>query len=280
MLASFFLALREGLEAALVIAIVLGALARIDRRDCFRLVWGGAASAGALSVVVAVLLRWLGWRLEAAAEEIFEGSLLLAAAALLTWMIFWVNRRSRHLREALHAGVGNAVCSPGARGVFALTFVAVFREGVELALFLTAAAFDTNATSAVAGTVFGLLGAGLLGTLLFSSTTSLSPRRFFQATSVVLAFVAAGLLAKGVHEFNEAGWISAGVTPIWNAQEWLSDDSPLGSLLGSLFGYTSTPTWSMVFAYLGYFGLVGCWLRFVVPARPDESTTFARPRAL
>lgn len=279
MLASFFLALREGLEAALIIAIVLGALRQIDRRDCSRLVWRGAATAGALSVVVAVLLQWLDWSLEGPAEEIFEGSLLLIAAALLTWMIFWVGRQSRHLRDALHAGVGNAVTSPGARGVFALTFVAVFREGVELALFLTAAAFDTSGTRTVAGTLLGLLGAGLLGTLVFSSTTSLSPRRFFQATSVLLAFFAAGLLAKGVHEFNEAGWIAIGDTPIWNTRAWLSDESPLGSLLGSLFGYTSTPTWGMVFAYVAYFGVIVWWLGFAAPARTGAATRIARSRA-
>lgn len=255
MLPSFLLALREGLEAALVIGIVLGALHKLQRSDCARIVWLGAATGALFSVGVALALRALGLKLHGAAEPISEGVTLLAAVALLTWMIAWMNRQARHLRGAIENRVREAVCTPGRGGVFGLTFLAVAREGTELAVFLTAAGFDSSGVQTTAGALLGLGAAAGLASLLFATTIRLDLTRFFRVTSTLLILFAAGLVAKAVHEFNEVGWIPAIVHPVWNTRHVLDEHSPIGTAARTLLGYTSTPSLTALIGYLAY--LVG-----------------------
>lgn len=256
MLTSFLLSLREGVEAALIIGIVLSTLRQLGRADCARVVWSAIGCALAVSGLAALTLRWLGWTLEGPAEPIFEGATLFASGGLLTWMIFWMKRQSRTLGAGLTAEVREAACASDWRGVFVLTFVAVAREGVELALFLTAVSLDSNGTRIAAGAITGLAGATVLGWLWFSSTARLNLRHFFPVTGAVMIFFAAGLIAKGVHEFNELGWIPAGMEPLWNTRAILAEDSPLGSMLRTLFGYNSTPSLTVVIGYISYLGVV------------------------
>ena len=287
MLTSFLLSLREGFEAALIVGIVLGVLRQIGRSDCVRVVWIGVASAVAVSGLAALLLRWLGWQLEGPAEPIFEGTTLFVSAALLTWVIFWTRKQSPQLRTRLTSGAQLALGASGRRGVFLLTFVAVVREGIELALFLTAAAFGSENAQTTTGAIIGLGTAALLGWLLFTSTTRLNLRVFFRATGAMLLLVAAGLTAKGVHEFNEAGWIPAGIDPVWNTRAVLSEHSPLGSILRALFGYTSAPSLSVVIAYVVYLAVVASALLVASKAQrakpsvavvPPETIGAARTR--
>jgi high-affinity iron transporter len=252
MFSSFLLSLREGLEAALVIGIVLGAVRQLRRTDCAYVVWSAVGSAAIVSVVAAILLRFLGWNLRGPAEPFFEGITLFAAAGLLTWMIVWMNGQAAQVRGVLEAGAREAVCSPGARGVFLLTFVAVAREGLELAVFLTAASVDSSGTQTLAGAGLGLATASALGWLLFATTSRLNLGRFFQLTSGLLIFFAAGLVAKGVHEFNEIGWIPALVDPVWNTRGFLNEHTALGSAVRTLFGYTSRPSLTAVVGYAPY----------------------------
>jgi high-affinity iron transporter len=216
MLPSYLLSLREGLEAALIIGIVLGALRKIRRTDLSPGLWFGTLSAVAVSILVAFLLTSFGLSLEAEAEAIFEGFTMLVAAGILTWMIFWMSKQSRTLKSELEEGVNQAAVSTGKRALFWLAFVAVVREGIELALFLTAAFFvgeqsqiTANVVQTLAGTILGLGTSALLGWTLFATTVRLDLRRFFQVTGVLLLLFAGGLVAHGVHEFNEAGWIPA-----------------------------------------------------------------------
>jgi len=257
MLASFLLSLREGLEAALIIGIVLGALRKTDRRDLAPVVWAGTAAALLVSLLAGLLLIRLGIAFEGRAEEIFEGVTMLLAAAVLTWVIFWMNRQAAGLRGELEAGVGRAA-SGGKRALFGLAFLAVVREGVELALFLTAAAFSAGQGGTLLGALFGLAAAILLGWALFASTIRLDLKRFFQVTSVLLVLFAAGLVAYGVHEFNEAGWIPAVIEHVWDLNPFLDENGTLGGLLKALFGYNGNPSLTEVIAYLAY--LVGAFL--------------------
>ena len=273
MLPSFLLSLREGVEAALIVGIVLGALRHFGRTDCARFVWSGVASALAMSVVAAWLLRWLGWSLEGPAEPIFEGTMQFVAAALLTWMVFWMKRQSRHLRSDMTSSVRQAVGASGRRGVFVLTFVAVVREGIELALFLTAASLESGDAQITLGAGLGLAVAALLGWSLFASTMRLNLRLFFQATGALLILFSAGLIAKGVHEFSEVGWIRAGADPIWSTRAVLSEHSLPGSVLKTLLGYTPVPSLSMVIGYVIYLGVVALGLRAA------NSIRSATPRA-
>jgi high-affinity iron transporter len=255
MFPAYVLSLREGLEAALVVGIVLGTLRQMKRQDLSASVWSGAGIAGLLSLAAAVLLTMLGLELKDPAEAIFEGLAMLLAGGLLTWMIFWMSRRAGSMRGNLESGVQRA--SLGGRwSLFGLAFLAVLREGVELALFLTAAALSSSAWQTLVGALFGLGTAALLGWSLFASTIRLNLKRFFTVTGILLVLFAAGLVSRGVHEFNDARWLPVIVAHIWDASRILSGQSTLGLLLATLFGYNPNPSLAEVLAYGLYFGAV------------------------
>ncbi len=258
MLASFLLSLREGLEAALIIGIVLGALKKFDRRGLSTAVWLGAGSAAVVSLIAALVLQAIGASLEGAAEQWFEGITMVFAAALLTWMIFWMQSHARFLKTELEANVQQATRGDGKMPMFLVAFLAVVREGIELALFLVAVNLTTSPEQTLWGALLGLAGAVALGWLLFSSTVRLDLRRFFQVTSFILIVFAAGLLAHGIHEFNELGVIPGIIEHLWDMNGILDENSLVGQILKSLFGYNGNPSLTEVIAYLGYFAAI--WL--------------------
>ncbi|MFN8386482.1 MAG: FTR1 family protein [Anaerolineales bacterium] len=258
MLPTYLLSLREGLEAALIIGIVLGALTKIRRSDLSPSVWMGAVSAAIVSVLVAILLTIFGLSLEEGAEQIFEGVTMLIAAGILTWMIFWMRKQARFLKSELEEGINKAVISNGKSAVFWLAFVSVVRE-IELALFITAAFFigntsdvSNNIAQTLAGTILGLGTAILLGYTLFATTVKLDLRRFFQVTGLLLILFAAGLVAHGVHEFNEVGWIPPIIEHVWDVNAVLNENSVAGQLMKTLFGYNGNPSLTEIIAYFGY----------------------------
>jgi len=261
MIAASLLAFREGLEAALILGIVLSVVRRVGRTDQARWAWLGAGVAVLLSLVAGVLLYGLGVSFEGKAEQIFEGLAMLLAAAVLTWMIFWMGRQGRAVQTELEQNVRQATVGGGKWALFSLAFVAIFREGIELALFLTAAAFSATALATLVGGLLGLALAAVVGWLLFATTTRLNLRTFFQVTSVLLIFFAAGLVAQGIHELNEAGWIPAVVEHVWDLNPILNEDSAIGQILKALFGYNGNPSLTEVVAYLGYWAavLLGLW---------------------
>jgi high-affinity iron transporter len=268
MLPTYLLSLREGLEAALIIGIVLGAVNKIRRNDLAPAVWLGTLSAVIVSILTAVMLTSFGMSLEATAEQIFEGITMLIAAGILTWMIFWMSKQARFLKSELEAGVNKAAASTGKRAMFWLAFVAVVREGVELAFFITAAFFagdqsqvTSNMIQTLAGTILGLGTAALLGWTLFATTVRLDLRRFFQVTGILLILFAAGLVAHGVHEFNEVGWIPAVVEQVWDMNVVLDETSLLGQLLRTLFGYNGNPSLTEMIAYFAYLIVVSIFWR-------------------
>ncbi len=277
MLASFLLSLREGIEAALIMGIVLGALQKIKREDLAPRVWYGAISATALSLAGGILLTSLGLQFEGEAEEIFEGFAMLLAAGVLTWMIFWMRRQARYIKERLESGVEQAALQTGSHGLFALAFLAVLREGIELALFLTAAVFASSPQQTVIGGLLGLGTAALLGWLLFVSTLQLDLQRFFQVTGILLLLFAAGLVAHGVHEFNEVGWIPGIIQPVWNTNPLIHEDSTLGVMLKALFGYNGNPSLSEVISYLAYLGVITFTIRKGESSRPPGSIILNQP---
>jgi high-affinity iron transporter len=265
MLPTYLLSLREGLEAALIIGIVLGAVNKIRRSDLSTAVWLGAISAIIVSILTAVVLTMFGMSLEDPGEAIFEGITMLIAAGILTWMIFWMGKQSRFLKSELEAGVNKAAASAGKTAVFWLAFLAVVREGVELALFITAAFFagskdgltvSNDIVQTLVGTILGVGTAVLLSWTLFATTVRLDLRRFFQVTGFLLILFAAGLFAHGIHEFTEVGWIPALIEHVWNLDNVISESSLLGQLLSTLFGYNSSPTLTEVLAYFMYLAVV------------------------
>ena len=148
MLAGFLLALREGIEAALIISIVLGMLKKMNRYDRAPVVWLGVAGAVLLSVAAAIILSIVGAEFEGAAEQAFEGFTMLFAAAVLTWMIFWMQKQGRQIQKGLEADVREALSGGQTVALFSVAFFAVLREGIELALFLTAVNFSAPVVGA------------------------------------------------------------------------------------------------------------------------------------
>ena len=261
MLPSYLLSLREGIEAALIIGILLGALRQMRRAELSSSVWVGVISASLLSVLASIFLTVLGLSLEGRTEQIFEGITMLLAASVLTWMIFWMSRQSRNIKGELESGVHRAAFEGGKRGLFVLAFLAVLREGIELALFLAAAVFASDVQQTLIGTFLGLGIAILLGWSLFATTVRLDLRRFFRVTGFLLILFAAGLVAHGVHEFNEAGLLPAVIEHVWNVNPILDEASTLGSMFAALFGYNGDPSLTEVTAYLAYFITIFIGLR-------------------
>lgn len=261
MLPSYLLSLREGIEAALIVGILLGAVRQMKRADLVPVIWFGTLSAAALSILSAVLLTTFGLEMKDPGEAIFEGFTMLIAAGLLTWMIFWMSSQSRSLKANLEADIHRA-SQFGKRAIFFVAFIAVLREGIELALFLTASVFVSTSLQTTVGAFLGLGTAILLGWSIFASTARLDLRRFFQITGVMLVLFAAGLFAHGVHEFTEVGWIPSIVDRVWDFTSFISEDSTLGQLLGALFGYNPSPTLSEMIAYITYFVVIGIGLQW------------------
>jgi len=257
MLSSLFLSLREGLEAALVIGIVLATLKKIKRPVLIRWVWAGAVSAGLLAVVIGVLLNQIGISLEGKAEQLFEGFTLLAAAGLLTWMVLWMQRRSRGLQQEMESRVSLTLTRSARLGIFSLIFFAVLREGLELALFLLAVRFNAGQMNVLVGVLLGLGLSALLGWVFFTLSERLTLRGFFQVTNTLLILFAAGLVGLAVHEFNEAGWIPAVIDPVWDLSPILDEGSTLGGILKALFGYQANPSLSSIISYIGYLIAIG-----------------------
>jgi len=269
MLPTYLLSLREGLEAALIIGIVLGAVSKIRRDDLKPTVWFGALSAIGVSILIAILLTRFGLSLEDPAEAIFEGITMLIAAAILTWMIFWMGKQARFLKSELEDGINKAATTTGKRAVFWLAFMSVVREGVELAIFITAAFFagiQTNATGnliqTLAGTILGIGTAAILSWTLFATAVRLDLRKFFRVTGFLLILFAAGLVAHGIHEFNEVGWLPVIVEHVWDVNAIVNEDSLLGQLLTTLFGYNGNPSLTEMSAYFAYIvTIVMFWYR-------------------
>ncbi len=259
MLTSYLLSLREGLEAALIIGIVLGALRKIHRADLAPALWLGTLSAVCVSVLSTILLTVLGLSLDGVAEEIYEGITMLLAAGILTWMIFWMNSQAKNIKSEVEKGVNKVAFSTGRRAIFWLAFMAVVREGVELALFITAVFFAGNDGNLAGNTILVLTGvalglgtAFLLGWSLLAATSTLNLKRFFQVTGYLLILFAAGLIAHGIHAFNVVGWIPGIIEQVWNVNPIIDDASEFGELLKTLFGYNGNPSLSEVIGYMAY----------------------------
>jgi len=256
MVSALLITLREGLEAALIVGIVLGYLTRTGQRARTSYAWAGVAAAVGVSILAAFIMQAIGIALEEPFEQIFEGALMLLAVGVLTWMIFWMRYQARHLQSDLEKRVATAVHTEQNWGLFTLTFVAVVREGIETTLFLSANAFAADGASTFVGALLGLALAVAGGVLIYAYAVRLDVKLFFNITSFLLIVFAAGLLAHGIHEFQEIGWLPILSTVAWDTKAWLSDQSPLGALLRALVGYNDNPTLLEVAGYVAYWVII------------------------
>ena len=273
--------LREGVEAALIVSMILAYLGRTGNSRYFGRIWAGVAVAAALSVGVGLTLWLTIGGLKEPAEQIFEGLTLLLAATVVTWMLFWMRRTSANIRGELEAGVDRALTDGRVWALSLLAFTAVIREGIETSLFLlgqTTAAVEAQAGAlpTLLGALLGLLAAIVIGYGLYRGARVINLRTFFRWTGAALIFVAAGLLSLAVHEFVEVGWITVGTSTAFDISGILphSGDgaaAALGQLLRAIFGYSSTPEWITLLVWLAYLAAVlTLYLRPMKPkpARP------------
>ena len=267
MVAAALIALREGLEAALIVGIVLGYLRKIGYLEGRKSVWLGVFAAVLASLGVALTIQLVGMELEGRAEGIFEGATMFLAVVVLTWMIFWMRYQARLIKTSLEQDVQQAVETGTRWGLMLVAFIAVFREGVETALFLSAAAFASDGQGTLIGAALGLTAAILIGFLIYASTARLNIRLFFNITSVLLLLFAAGLLANGIHEFQEAGVIPTVNGQLWDTNNLVDENSSLGQMLKAVVGYNGNPSLVEVVAYFSYWIAVLLGLRLWMESR-------------
>ena len=267
MLAAALISFREGLEAALIVAIVIGYLVKIGQRGQVRVAWAGVIAAVLASALVALGITTVGAELEGRAEQIFEGTTMFLAVGVLTWMIFWMRSQARFMKSSLEKEVLAAATSGQTLALFGVAFLAVFREGVETALFLSASAFVADGGGTLIGAILGLGIAAAMGWFIYASTVRLNVRMFFNVTSVLLLFFAAGLLAHGVHEFQEAGLLPMTIEHVWDTNHILDESSAFGEIMKALFGYNGNPSLLEVISYVTYWVLALVGVRWWVERR-------------
>jgi len=263
MLGSLLITLREGLEAALIIGIILAYLARTDNRQGFKPVWLGVSLAVLGSLIAGAAIFLLAGEFSGQAEEIFEGLAMFVAVGVLTWMIFWMRKQAVNIKVHLHAQIQSVLTSGSALGLVILAFVVVVREGIETVLFLFAA--TRVAESPLLFTVGGFLGLAIaivIGYSIYKGSSRLNLRAFFNVTSLILIMFAAGLLAHGIHEFHEAGIIPPIIEQVWDINHILPEKSTFGRFLTTIVGYNGNPSLVEVVAYPVYLALaLGSYFR-------------------
>ena len=251
--------LREGVEAALILAIICAYLAKTGNRRHFGKIFLGAGLAVVLSAILGIAIYVTVGSFPAPYEQLFEAATLLLAAGVVTWMLFWMRRQAASVKGELQAAVDRALDDGSATALALLAFIAVIREGIETSLFLVGQAAAVAAAGAIwvlAGAVVGLLIAAVLGVGFYQGSRRLNLASFFRWTGIALVFIAGGLVAKAIHELIEIDVITFGTQTLVDLSAILPHDPESGSILGQflhvLFGYTSTPEVVTFVAWLSY----------------------------
>ena len=253
---SLVIGVREGIEAALVIGIILGYLVKIQRGGLKRYVYSGTIAAFLVSAGVAGALIALTWEFQGVAQQLFEGITMLVAVAVLTSMVLWMIQAARSIKVHVQERIDAVLRQSEVFGLGLLSFVIVLREGVETALFVFGAGALTSPFEAVLGVGLGLLIAGVIGVGIIRVSWRLNLRRFFQVTGLFLVIVAAGLFSNAVLELREAlGWQ---LLPVYNLTAIFpaNETNTAGYLLRGIIGYSDAPTLVEVAAYFGYWIVV------------------------
>lgn len=277
----FLTGLREGVEAALIIAIICAYLARTGNRHAFRPVFAGAGLAIGLSVVLGVGLFVTVGAFEEPYEQLFEAATLLLAAAVVTWMLFWMRRQARSVKSELHSAVDRALDQGSVLALAVLAFVAVIREGLETSLFLVGQAnsADDGAIWILVGALVGLAVAAVLGVGFYQGSRRIDLASFFRWTGVALVFIAAGLLSTAVHELLEIGVIPFGSETLFDLSAVLPHSPDSGTIVGpflrALFGYSSTPEVATFAVWLTY--VVVVLVLFLRPTRGRPTPVATTP---
>lgn len=265
-LVPFLITFREGLEAALIIAIIVAYLTKIGKGDLKKYAWYGTGSAIILSAVLGALILIFFGNLSGVSAQLFEGTAAILATVVLTSMIFWMARNAKRIKGSLQEKIDVSISMKHLVGITAVSFIAVFREGIETVLFL-AALFGTGVADTMAGFGAGIVMTVIISFFLFRGSIKLPLDKFFKYTSVLLIVFAAGLFGYGIHEYMEAaeglgynvgfvGKEAFNINPA-SAAHPLHEKGWLGSILKSLVGYDGNPEVLRVMGYMSYWLFVG-----------------------
>jgi high-affinity iron transporter len=278
-LTALLIMLREGFEAALVVAIVYSYIRRIDRPDLVAPMWQGMAAAAALSIGVGIVVHLTVENLSGQPRLLAFAAVSLLAVVVLTWMIFWMRRQAHLIKGELQHNVDQAIASRGdvRLAVMTVAFLAVAREGLEAALFLIAAATTEDGWAVLVGGLIGLAAASALGALVVLGGRRLPMRQFFTVTGLILIVFAAGLVSRTVLWLQAAGDLGT----VWNdvydltAYRWLTVSTESGKFLGAMFGWDPRPSIEQVVAYL-LFLITVSWLFLRAPRTAETPQPAAR----
>jgi len=263
--ANYLIGLREGLEAALVVSILVAYLVKSGRRDRLGPVWCGVGVALALSLAFGALLTFTSSQLSFRAQEAFGGTLSIIAVGFVTWMVFWMRRTARSLSTELR-GRMDAALAMGTGALVLTAFLAVGREGLETALFIWSAVQATGQnTQPVVGAALGLATAVVLGYLFYRGALTINLATFFRWTGAVLIVVAAGVLAYGVHDLQEAGILPGLNDLAFDVSGTVPPDSWYGTLLRGTVNFTPATTWLQAVAWVAY--VVPVFVLFLRPTK-------------
>jgi high-affinity iron transporter len=269
--ATLVVVFRETLEAGLIVGIILTVLHRLRAMRYAPHVWGSSAAAVGLSLAAGWLLGVATEATRGQWEQAIEGVISLVACVVLTHMVFWMARQARRIRPEIETRVEAAVTRHELVTMLLLPFVAVLREGAETVLFLQAVAIQSGGAASWAG---GLLGGGLAAAVtaaIFVGGRRIPLKPLFHWSGWLLLLMAAGMLAYGIHELEELGWIPQLVYPVWNINHLLNEKAGVGSFLKALFGYNGNPSLTEVLAYVAYLVLIARALRRLEPPAAGPS---------
>jgi high-affinity iron transporter len=279
-LPNYLIGLREGLEATLIVSILVAYLVKTGNQGRLRFVWTGVAAALVLSLAFGALLTFTSSNLSFEAQERFGGLMSIVAVGFVTWMIFWMRRTARFLKTELQDKL-EAALTMGVLALVVTSFLAVAREGLETSLFLWAAAQATGSgATPLIGASLGIVTAVVLGWLLYRRAVSINLAKFFTWTGAGLILVAGGVLAYGVHDLQEARDLPGLNSLAFDVSDAVPPDSWYGTLLKGIFNFSPATTWLEAAAWLLY--VVPVMFLFFRPARakspqPAAPTQSATP---
>ena len=278
MFSSFLIGLREGLEAALIVAILVAYLVRTGNQHALARLWTGVGAAIGLSVLLGLGLTFVEEELSEEAAEIFAGVTSLLAVGLITWMIFWMATNARTIKAHLHGELDRALAASGV-AVAMVAFLAVVREGLETAIFLWAGIRASGeGTASVVGALLGLAAAVALGVLMYKGAVRLNLSALFTWTGALLVIVAGGILRYAVHEFQEVGWLPGEESIAIDVSSTFPPDGVVATLVRGLLSLSPTMTWLEVVVWVAYVVptlIAFFWVirrRGAAPTRPAASS--------
>ncbi len=275
LLGNYLIGLREGLEASLVVSILIAYLVKSGNRQALTPVWGGVGTAIVLAIGFGIALTVASGEMQFKTQETFGGILSIVAVGLVTWMVFWMRRTARFMKVELEGRLQGAL-SMGSGALFAVAFLAVGREGLETALFLWTNISNANSsTQPIIGAVLGLLTAALLGYLLYRGGLRLNLKKFFMITGAALIVVAAGVFGYGFHDLQEASILPGLSTLAFEPSTWFDGMGEVGrwlqTALQGVFNLTPQVTVAQAIAWVAY--VVPVMVLFLRPAKPPVAAT-------